>query len=176
MNDPIEELFYTMIHGLQQNQLSVPAWRLSFILVHSGIKLGLETIIKHLEESKDIIRDDLPNFVGYCLAWSHGLSTHHKLEVCLKSEKYFPYSRIFQEEFIFPVLNRQMDFSGEKDAHDVVHDKIDSLEAMLRELQADHSKFNPDHIREHLLATKEPLVSLNTLLYFEIFSLTFLIV
>ncbi|XP_006457673.1 hypothetical protein AGABI2DRAFT_196267 [Agaricus bisporus var. bisporus H97] len=122
-SNPIETLYYTMNY------------------VHSSIRRGLENIIKHLEESKDAIHSDLPTFVNYCLAWSHHLTMHHKLE----------------EDFLFPVLNRTMNFSEEKDAHDVVHNKLDGLEVMLHEVEIDPKKFNPDRIREQLLALKEPL-------------------
>lgn len=69
---------------------------------------------------------------------------------------------LHQEDFLFPVLNRTMNFSEEKDAHDVVHNKLDGLEVMLHEVEIDPKKFNPDRIREQLLALKEPLVSLQS--------------
>lgn len=52
-----------------------------------------------------------------------------------------------------------MDFAPEKEAHEVIHKGISDLEALLLEAKADHSKFNPGQIKEHLVQLKDPLVS-----------------
>lgn len=69
-------------------------------------------------------------------------------------------TNFYQEEFLFPVLNQKMNFNEEKDAHDVIHNKLDGFEATLHEVETDPTKFNPGRIREQLLDLKEPLVSL----------------
>jgi hypothetical protein len=52
-----------------------------------------------------------------------------------------------------------MDFSGEAEQHRVIHDRLDSVLAMIHEAQKDHSKFNPAEMNKLLTALKEPLVS-----------------
>lgn len=65
----------------------------------------------------------------------------------------------FQEEIVFPFLNQKMDFGPETEAHEAIHKGISDFEAILLEAKADHSKFNPDHIKEHLIKLKDTLVN-----------------
>lgn len=64
-----------------------------------------------------------------------------------------------QEEIVFPFLNGKMDFSPEKEAHEAIHKGISDFEAILLEAKADPATFNPDHVKEHLVKLKDPLVN-----------------
>ena len=41
---------------------------------HNMFKAGLDSMLKHLARPP---LDDLPNFLGYCNAWTHLLTHHH---------------------------------------------------------------------------------------------------
>ncbi|KAF9445419.1 hypothetical protein P691DRAFT_805693 [Macrolepiota fuliginosa MF-IS2] len=113
----------------------------NMVRAHHTFKLGYNIILQNLEQSQEAIEKDLPNFIGYCQAWAASIITHHDSE----------------EEIVFPVLNQKMDFAPEKEAHEAIHNSINELEAILLEAKADHSKFNPEQLREHLIHLKEPL-------------------
>lgn len=66
---------------------------------------------------------------------------------------------LFLGKDCFPFLNQKMDFAPEKEVHEIIHKGISDLEALLLEVKADISKFNPDQIKEQLVKLKVPLVS-----------------
>jgi len=111
------------------------------VRAHHTFKLGYNIIIRNLEESKDAIENDLPNFLGYCQAWSTSIIVHHDSE----------------EEICFPFLNQKMDFALEKEAHEAIHKGLSDLDAILLEAKADPSKFNPDQLKEFLIHLRDPL-------------------
>jgi hypothetical protein len=53
-----------------------------------------------------------------------------------------------------------MDFSGEAGQHEVIHDHLNSLLAMIHEAQKDQSKFDTAEMNKSMTALKEPLVRL----------------
>lgn len=53
-----------------------------------------------------------------------------------------------------------MDFSAEVAAHKVIHEKLDTLIAYIKEFKEDVSKFDATRLKEMMAAFKDPLVGL----------------
>jgi len=102
--------------------------------------------------------NDLQNFAGYCEAWAFSIEAHHNSEVrkifliLVPSDKFK-----FKEEVVFPFLNTKMDFSGEAEAHKVIHAALDEITTFVKEVKADISTFNPDTLREKMKKIRDPL-------------------
>lgn len=79
--DPFEQLHYNMVRGLPSSRAVIHTRNSHRSLAHHTFKLGYSIIIQNLEESKDAIEKDLPNFLGYCQAWATSINVHHDSEV-----------------------------------------------------------------------------------------------
>ncbi|KXN85853.1 hypothetical protein AN958_10751 [Leucoagaricus sp. SymC.cos] len=121
--DPFEQLHYNMVRA------------------HNTFKLGYENITKKLDQEKESIENDLPNFLGYCQAWATSIIVHHDSE----------------EEIVFPFLNEKMDFASEKEAHEIIHKGISDLGTALLEAKADPSKFSAQKIKQQIEQLQGPL-------------------
>ncbi|KAJ3555622.1 hypothetical protein NP233_g12163 [Leucocoprinus birnbaumii] len=119
---PVEQLHFNMVH------------------VHDTFKFGYESIMKNLD-NPTATGEDLPNFLGYCLAWVTSIIHHHDIE----------------EEAVFPFLNQKMDFSGEEEAHKAIHAGVDVLEKTLLEAQADNTKFDAAKVKDQIQQLAEHL-------------------
>lgn len=53
-----------------------------------------------------------------------------------------------------------MDFSFEKEQHEVIHSSLDKLFGIIHSSRADLSKFNAKEMQELMLSLRGPLVSL----------------
>lgn len=62
------------------------------------------------------------------------------------------------ERVIFPSLNNKLDFSGETEAHKLIHVKLDVLSAFIIEAKADASKFHAAQMKNMMEELREPLV------------------
>jgi len=71
---------------------------------------------------------------------------------------FFSHFLFAQEEIVFPFLNQKMDFTPEKEAHEVIFKGISALVALLEEFKADPTKFDPSQIKASLEQMKQPLV------------------
>jgi hypothetical protein len=49
----------------------------NMLQVHTFLELGYTNILAHLENPP---RDDLPNFLGSCKAWTYVIAVHHDTE------------------------------------------------------------------------------------------------
>jgi len=61
---------------------------------------------------------------------------------------------------VFPFLNTKMDFSGEAEAHKVIHTGIDEIIEYIDEFCEDTSKFHAERLKALMVKLKDPLVSL----------------
>ncbi|KAH8119475.1 hypothetical protein DFH11DRAFT_1565247 [Phellopilus nigrolimitatus] len=113
-------------------------FRYHMIRAHDTFKLGHDIILKQLSAPP---MDDIKNFMGYCKAWAVSIAGHHDSE----------------EDCVFPMLNKKMDFTGEAEQHKVIHDGLDKIIAMVGEVQADPSKFDIKRAKELFGNLKDPL-------------------
>ncbi|KAG6884784.1 hypothetical protein C0993_008345, partial [Termitomyces sp. T159_Od127] len=88
-------------------------------------------------------KDDLENFLGYCEVWALVLTTHHATE----------------EQIIFPFLNQNMDFSGEKAQHEIIHTNLDKILSKIAEGKADPTKFDAVALKDIMTEAKDILYS-----------------
>ncbi|CAL1714139.1 unnamed protein product [Somion occarium] len=119
-----------------QDTFDVLQWNM--IHAHDVFKAGCDSILRHLDNPP---RDDLANFLGYCLAWAESIIEHHDAE----------------EKIVFPFLNTKLDFSGEIEQHKAVHAPLKAMVAMIHEAQADLTKFDPQQFKELVVPLRVPL-------------------
>lgn len=115
-------------------------------------------------------KGDLKNFLGYCEAWGHSILHHHDTEVCTVAARamysaWFAYSSAFrfQEATVFPILNKKMDFSHEKEQHTELHAFLDKFLATIKDAQAEPSKFNAVRLKELMVGSKDVMVRATSL-------------
>jgi hypothetical protein len=60
---------------------------------------------------------------------------------------------------MFPFLNQKLDFSREREQHQVIQSALDALLMDFRLAKADTSKIDPGPLTVAMVALKEPLVS-----------------
>ncbi|KAL1944080.1 hypothetical protein VTO73DRAFT_3898 [Trametes versicolor] len=105
-------------------------------LAHQTYEKGYEIIIPLLDNPP---KADLKNFLGYCEAWGHSILHHHDTE----------------EATVFPILNKKMDFSHEKEQHTELHAFLEKFLATIKDAQAEPSKFNAVELKELMVGSKD---------------------
>lgn len=117
----------------------------NMVNVHQAFKLGLDNISKQLV-SPPQSEKELRNFIGYCLAWCKSINSHHDSE----------------EKIVFPLLNTKLDFSREAEQHQVIHAKLDTVDAYLSAALASRSpgnEFSAPKLKQMLDELRGPLVA-----------------
>lgn len=62
------------------------------------------------------------------------------------------------EEIVFPFLNEKLDFSGEMEAHKVVHHGLDEILAYIGTVSSGSSTFDAAHLKGLMTQLRDPLV------------------
>lgn len=63
-----------------------------------------------------------------------------------------------QEATVFPILNKKMDFSHEKEQHTELHAFLEKFLATIKDAQAEPSKFNAVELKELMVGSKDVMV------------------